>query len=98
MLLRRKIDLANADAIKTFLFELRNQLPDSFILWLQETIGKAMLSLIISDQLVQSGKLNATKLSEVFLNTFKVVVADSRFMPLPVVKIYRNWMLQLKKR
>ncbi|HRU17150.1 MAG TPA: DHHA1 domain-containing protein, partial [Bacteroidia bacterium] len=41
-------------------FELRNQLPDSFILLASESDGKAMLSLIISDQLVQSGKLNAT--------------------------------------
>ena len=56
----QKIDLANADAIKNISFELRNQLPDSFILLASESDGKAMLSLIISDQLVQSGKLNAT--------------------------------------
>lgn len=56
----RKIDLTNADAIKNISFELRNQIPDSFILLASENDGKAMLSLIISDSLVQSGNLNAT--------------------------------------
>lgn len=56
----QKIDLTNVEAIKNISFELRNQLPDSFILLASESEGKAMLSLIISDQLVQSGKLNAT--------------------------------------
>ncbi len=56
----QKVDLTNVDAIKNISFELRNQLPDSFILLASESEGKAMLSLIISDQVVQSGKLNAT--------------------------------------
>ena len=56
----QKIDLTNADAIKNISFELRNQIPDSFILLASENDGKAMLSLIISDSLVQSGNLNAT--------------------------------------
>ena len=56
----QKIDLTNVEAIKNISFELRNQLPDSFILLASESEGKAMLSLIISDHLVQSGKLNAT--------------------------------------
>lgn len=56
----QKIDLTNSEAIKNISFELRNQLPDSFILLASESEGKAMLSLIISDHLVQSGKLNAT--------------------------------------
>ena len=56
----QKIDLTNSEAIKNISFELRNQLPDSFILLASVSEGKAMLSLIISDHLVQSGKLNAT--------------------------------------
>jgi alanyl-tRNA synthetase len=57
-----KIDLDNAEAIKTISFELKNQLPDSVICLGAEVEGKAHLSLIISDNLVKEKKLNASNI------------------------------------
>lgn len=61
-LIAEKIDLGNADAIKNISFEIRNELPDSIICLGAEVEGKAHLSLIISDKLVQDKKWNASNI------------------------------------
>ena len=57
-----KIELSNADAIKNISFEMRSQLDDAFILLGAESDGKALLSLIISDNLVKEKNLNASNI------------------------------------
>ncbi len=61
-LIAEKIDLPSADAIKNISFELKNQLENLFFLAGAEIDGKALLSLIISDNLVAEKKLDATKI------------------------------------
>ncbi len=55
-----KIELSNADAIKNISFEMRAQLDNAFILLGAEADGKAILSLIVSDNLVKEKNLNAS--------------------------------------
>ncbi len=55
-----KIDLDNADAIKTISFELKNQMPGSIICIGSAVEGKAHLSMIISENLVKEKNLNAS--------------------------------------
>ena len=55
-----KIELNSADAIKNISFELKNQVENLFCLLSAEIDGKPHLSLIISDNLVQEKKLNAS--------------------------------------
>lgn len=55
-----QLELPSADAIKNISFELRGQLNDLYFLAGAELEGKAHLSLILSDNLVQEKKLNAT--------------------------------------
>jgi len=57
-----KIDLDNAEAIKTISFEMKNQLPGSVICLGAEVEGKAHLSLIISEELVKEKNLDASKI------------------------------------
>ncbi|MFM7217627.1 MAG: alanine--tRNA ligase [Bacteroidota bacterium] len=59
-LIAEKVDLPSADAIKNLSFELKAQFNDLIFLAAAEIDGKAHLSLIISDQLVQDRKFNAT--------------------------------------
>jgi len=61
-LIAEKIELDNADAIKTISFELKNQLPGSMICLGAEVEGKAHLSIIISDNLVKEKNLNASNM------------------------------------
>ncbi|MFM9052930.1 MAG: DHHA1 domain-containing protein, partial [Bacteroidota bacterium] len=57
-----RIDLPSADAIKQLSFELKSQFNDLVFLAAAEIEGKAHLSLIISESLVDSKKLNATNM------------------------------------
>jgi alanyl-tRNA synthetase len=61
-LIAEKIELDNADAIKTISFELKNQLPGSMICLGAEVEGKAHLSIIISENLVKEKNLNASNM------------------------------------
>jgi alanyl-tRNA synthetase len=61
-LISSKIDLDNAEAIKTISFELKNQVPDAIISLGAEVEGKAHLSLIISEHLVKEKKLDASSI------------------------------------
>lgn len=54
-----KIELDHADAVKNISFEMRNQLQNAFILLAFTSKDKIMLSLILSDNLVQERKWNA---------------------------------------
>lgn len=58
--LAEKIELPNADAIKNLSFELKNQIDNLFFLAGAEIDGKALLSLIVSENLIREKNLNAT--------------------------------------
>ncbi len=60
--LAEKIELPTADALKNLSFELKNQIDNLFFLAGAEIDGKAMLSLIVSDNLVKDKNLNATNI------------------------------------
>ncbi len=55
-----KIDLQEVDLIKNLLFELREELPNAFILLGAEIEEKPHLALIISDELLKEKSLNAS--------------------------------------
>ncbi|MBK7570189.1 MAG: alanine--tRNA ligase [Bacteroidetes bacterium] len=57
-----KVELPTADALKNLSFELKNQIDNLFFLAGAEIDGKAMLSLIVSDNLVKDKNLNATNI------------------------------------
>jgi alanyl-tRNA synthetase len=59
-LLAERIELPTADAIKNLSFELKNQVENLFFLAGAEIDGKALLSLIVSENLVKEKKLDAT--------------------------------------
>ena len=61
-IIAEKIDLPSADAIKNLSFELKNQVENLFFLAGAEIDGKAILSLILSDNLVKEKNLNATNI------------------------------------
>ncbi len=58
--LAAKIDLPNADLVKNLAFELRNQLQKAFVVLGAIIEDKPHLAVIISDELVQERKLNAS--------------------------------------
>ena len=60
--LAERIELPTADAIKNLSFELKNQVDNLFFLAGAEIDGKALLSLIISENLVKENNLNATQI------------------------------------
>ncbi len=60
--LSEKVELPTADALKNLSFELKNQIDNLFFLAGAEIDGKAMLSLIVSDNLVKDKNLNATNI------------------------------------
>ena len=61
-MLFRSIQLPSADAIKTLSYELRNSGTNMAVLLGAEIDGKPHLSLIFSDELVQSKGLNASNI------------------------------------
>lgn len=60
--LSERVELPTADALKNLSFELKNQIDNLFFLAGAEIDGKAMLSLIVSDNLVKDKNLNATNI------------------------------------
>ncbi len=61
-LIAEKIDLPSADAIKNLSFDLKKEVNNLFLLLAAEIDGKALLSLIISDNLVKEKNLDAKKI------------------------------------
>ena len=61
-IIAERIELPTADAIKNLSFELKNQVDNLFFLAGAEIDGKAVLSLILSDNLVKEKNLNATNI------------------------------------
>jgi alanyl-tRNA synthetase len=57
-----KVELSSADALKNLSFELKQQVENLFFLAGCEIDGKAIISLIISDNLVKDKNLNATNI------------------------------------
>jgi alanyl-tRNA synthetase len=55
----RKVSFDNAAEIKNILFELKNEVPGLFCVLATESNGKPGISVVISDDLVSSAKLNA---------------------------------------
>ena len=61
-IIAERIDLPSSEAIKNLSFELKNQVENLFFLAGAEIDGKALLSLILSDNLVKEKNLNATNI------------------------------------
>ena len=61
-IIAERIDLPSSEAIKNLSFELKNQVENLFFLAGAEIEGKALLSLILSDNLVKEKNLNATNI------------------------------------
>jgi len=61
-LIAEKIDLPSAEAIKNLSFDLKKEIDNLFLLLAAEIDGKALLSLIISDNLVKEKNLDAKKI------------------------------------
>ncbi len=59
-IISEQIELPTADAIKNLSFELKNQVENLVFLAGAEIDGKALLSLILSDNLVKDKNMNAT--------------------------------------
>jgi alanyl-tRNA synthetase len=60
--LAEKVELQSADLIKNLLFELREELSNAFLLLAVELDAKPHLALIISDNLIEEKKLNASQI------------------------------------
>ena len=61
-IIAERVELPTADAIKNLSFELKNQVDNLFFLAGAEIDGKALLSLIVSENLVKEKNLNATNI------------------------------------
>ena len=61
-IIAERIELPSSEAIKNLSFELKNQVENLFFLAGAEIDGKALLSLILSDNLVKEKNLNATNI------------------------------------
>jgi alanyl-tRNA synthetase len=57
-----KVDIANADQLKNLSFQLKNEIDNLFCLLVMESNGKPFISLIISEELVQTKKWHAGNL------------------------------------
>jgi alanyl-tRNA synthetase len=57
-----KVDISNADQLKNLSFQLKSEIPDLFCLLVMEANAKPFISLIISEELVQTKKWDAGKL------------------------------------
>lgn len=58
-LICERVNIANADAIKDLAFQLKNEIPNLFLVLGSESNGKAMLTVMISELLVEKHGLNA---------------------------------------
>ncbi len=57
-----KVDITNAEAIKTLAFELKNQVENIFCVLVAETDGKPHIAVIIADNIVKDKGLNASNI------------------------------------
>ena len=57
-----KVDISNADQLKNLSFQLKSEISDLFCLLVMEANAKPFISLIISEELVQTKKWDAGKL------------------------------------
>ncbi len=55
----QKIDFNSADELKNMLFEIKNEIPNSFTVIANEINGKPSISIAISDALIKDKNLNA---------------------------------------
>src|SRR5690606_2050550 len=60
--LAEKVDVPNADALKNLTFSLKDSIENSFILLVADLNGKPMISVILSDNLINERGLNAGKM------------------------------------
>lgn len=60
--LAEQVELQNMDLIKNLLFELREEISNAFLLLAVEVEAKPHLALIISDNLIEEKKLNASQI------------------------------------
>jgi len=56
------VTVSNADAIKDLAFQLKNEIADLYLVLGAEIAGKAVLTIMISDKLVEARQLNASNI------------------------------------
>ena len=56
------VTVSNADAIKDLAFQLKNEVADLYLVLGAEIAGKAVLTIMISDKLVETRQLNASNI------------------------------------
>ena len=56
------VTVSNADAIKDLAFQLKNEVADLYLVLGAEIAGKAVLTIMISDKLVEARQLNASNI------------------------------------
>ncbi|TAE01044.1 MAG: alanine--tRNA ligase, partial [Bacteroidetes bacterium] len=61
-LLAQKVEVPKAESLKTLAFQFRQQYEDLFLLLCAEIDGKAHLAVMVSDKLIESKGLDATKI------------------------------------
>ena len=66
-----EIKIQSADALKDLCFQLRNEIPDLFLVLGAELNGKANLAIMISDRLVRDRNLNASDIIKEIANEIK---------------------------
>ena len=60
--LAENVNISNADLIKNILFELKQEFPNAFLLLASAIDSKPHLALIISEELIETKKLNASNI------------------------------------
>lgn len=66
-----EIKIQSIDALKDLCFQLRNEIPDLFLVLGAELNGKANLAIMISDRLVRDRNLNASDIIKEIANEIK---------------------------
>lgn len=61
-IISRKIDITNPDAIKDLAYQLKNEIENLFLVLGSVSDGKALLTVMIDEKLVESKKLNASNI------------------------------------
>ncbi len=61
-IIAKKIEISNPDAIKDLAFQLKNEVENLFLVLGSTSDGKAMLTIMVDEKLIESHKLNASNI------------------------------------
>jgi len=58
----KRVEISNPDAIKDLAFQLKNEIENLFLVLGSVSDGKAMLTIMVDEKLIESHKLNASNI------------------------------------